>query len=232
VSTIEIGAQSMDEQVLNVCGRGHTAMDTRHAVSQIKSSGYTVGVQMMVGLPLDTEEKAMATTREIVHLSPDFVRIYPTVVLFESVLARWYEKGDYHPLSLEQAVLLVKRIFLECNSHGIRVIRMGLQPSEELNKTGTLLAGPYHPAFGHLVYSAIALDRLMHTLAIFGENISRLDIRVHPKNISRVRGMKNQNLAMIKKRYEHLAIAIAAEERLAEDRMMVNGVAVQLWNRV
>ena len=158
VTTIELGVQSMDERVLSATKRGHSAADTEKAIQHLKELNYEVGVQLMVGLPGDTPERLIASAQRIARLKPDFIRIYPTVVLAGSPLAAWYRKGEYVPLSLEEGVRQVKDLYLLFKNKNIAVIRMGLQASEDLEYDSTVLAGPYHPAFGHLVYSEISLD--------------------------------------------------------------------------
>jgi len=132
VATVELGVQSMDDQVLVQAGRGHSASDTIRAVEALKERQLDIGLQMMVGLPGDSDARALTTTRKIADLDPDFVRIYPTVVVENSRLAQWFKKGKYAPLSLEDAVSLVKKIYLLFKQEGIEVIRMGLQASDDL----------------------------------------------------------------------------------------------------
>ncbi|MCK4468101.1 MAG: radical SAM protein, partial [Desulfobacterales bacterium] len=144
VATIELGVQSMDDNVLAMSRRGHTSLDTEKAVCLLKKRDYEIGLQMMVGLPGDDEAGALASGYRIAELYPDFVRIYPTLVLDKSPLAGWYRKGRYAPLSLQQCVTLVKRLYLLFREKGINVIRRGLQAAESLSKGSTILAGPYH----------------------------------------------------------------------------------------
>jgi len=132
IAAIEIGAQSMDDQVLSAANRGHTAADTEKGVTLLKSNNYEVGIQMMVGLPGDDEAKSLATGRAIAALGPGFVRIYPTVVVAGSLLAELYRKGDYMPWPLDRCVTLVKKLYLGFQDNNIAVIRMGLQPSKDL----------------------------------------------------------------------------------------------------
>ena len=164
VSTIELGVQSMDDQVLAMSKRGHTSADTKKAVRLLKERSYEIGLQMMVGLPGDDKTKTQLTGQKIADLSPDFVRIYPTVVFPGSLLARWYDNGRYTPIPLEQCTTLVKKLYLLFRKNDIRVIRLGLQASENFEKDAKILAGPYHPAFGHLVFSQIFLDMVMSIL--------------------------------------------------------------------
>jgi len=142
VSTIELGVQSMDDHVLALSKRGHTSADTKRAVRLLKERNYEIGLQMMVGLPGDDETGAQLTGRRIADMFPDFVRIYPTVVLAGSLLAKWYQKKKYVPMSLEQCITLVKNLYLLFRKKDIKVIRMGLQSSEELEKGSKILAGP------------------------------------------------------------------------------------------
>ena len=117
VSTIEIGAQSMDDRVLSLSNRGHSARDSQKAVKLIKERNYAAGIQMMVGLPGDDEQTSLASGKAISDLSPDFVRIYPTVVIAGSLLAKWYKQGKYKPLSMEKSILLQAENYLLAKQH-------------------------------------------------------------------------------------------------------------------
>jgi len=208
VATVELGVQSMIDHVLDLARRGHRAADTEHAVEQLKSRRYDIGLQMMVGLPGDDENLSLATARRIAGLLPDFVRIYPTLVVKGSRLAQWYAEGTYSPLSLGAAVKQVKNICLYFRKNNIRVIRMGLQASEELADGSTVLAGPYHPSFGHLVYSEIFLDAACSALKAAASPGPSLSIFVNPRRISTMRGLKNSNIERLKSRFglDHIDI--------------------------
>ena len=127
ISTIELGVQSMDEKVLGISKRGHTAGDTVDAVVRLKEKGFNIGLQMMTGLPGDTVAGSLETAQKIIALKPDFVRIYPTLVLEGSALALLYKKKQYIPISLEECVDQLKALHLLFQSAHIPVIRMGLQ---------------------------------------------------------------------------------------------------------
>ena len=223
VSTIEIGAQSMDERVLQMSNRGHSVTDTINALDLLKQRHYETGIQMMVGLPGDTEETVVGTTQKIIARSPGFVRIYPTIVLAKSLLAKWYQNGRYVPLTLSACVSLVKKAYLRFKQHHIPVIRMGLQTTPELQKNGHILAGPYHPSFGHLVYSEICLDQITSILNSRKPLLSRLDIRVNPKNISIVRGINNHNIKMLTRRYAISSIEIRGDDTLSREEWIIAG---------
>ena len=153
VTVIELGAQSMRDEVLAQSGRGHTADDTRRAAELIRSHGIRLGLQMMTGLPGDDDEGAIYTANELVKLAPECVRIYPTVVLKNTALARMYERGEYAPQTVEEAVALCVRLVSVFDAAGVKVIRLGLQHTESCESD--VVAGAWHPAFGELVYGEL-----------------------------------------------------------------------------
>ena len=221
VSTIELGVQSMNDRVLVDSNRGHSARDTEKAVRCLKERGYDIGLQMMVGLPGDDGSESLTTAYRIASLSPDFVRIYPTVVLAGSPLAVKYKNGDYRPLGLEKCVALVRDIYNIFKKNNIKVARMGLQDSEDLADSSVVLAGPYHPAFGHLVYSRIFFDMASAWLKEEKQAGHNVIIRVHPRNISRMRGMKNSNVRALKKAFEINRLDVLPDKNLPEDKLMI-----------
>ena len=221
VSTVELGVQSMNDQVLALTGRGHSAAHTVRAVERLKLLHLRFGLQMMVGLPGDDASSALKTTQRIIDLGPDFVRIYPTLVVANTRLARWYKRGDYTPLSLAEGVTLVKKIYLKFNQAGITVIRMGLQASDDPEDGVTVLAGPHHPAFGHLVHCEIFLDTAMSTIEAANSLKDTLTIFVHPRSISKMRGLKNSNIEKLKERYQFKSIAVVPDSSLAVEELRV-----------
>jgi histone acetyltransferase (RNA polymerase elongator complex component) len=224
VKTIEIGAQSMDDGVLKLSRRGHTSLDTKSACRMLRKFGYEIGMQMMVGLPGDDETTAMKTVESMAGLLPDFVRIYPTIVLKHSRLAEWFHQGAYTPLSLESAVTLVKKLYLFFQGKHIPVIRMGLQASEDLCDKDTILAGPYHPAFGHMVHSEIFLDKASAELASLTTPIHKAAIFVHPNSMPKMRGLKNANIKRLKEKYR-----INSIELLPDNSLQRNALHVEIY---
>jgi histone acetyltransferase (RNA polymerase elongator complex component) len=217
VSTIELGVQSMDDHVLLMSKRGHSAADTIKAMDLLKKRNYQIGLQMMIGLPGDSPEKALVTATKIAALQPDFVRIYPTVVLEHSFLAQMYKQGKYSPPSLASSVSLAKKLFLYFREKNIAVIRMGLQAAEDLDSGAAILTGPYHPAFGHLVYSEIYLDTARKMLDRYRSNRDCLTIKVNPCSISKMKGLKNKNIATLKREYQIRSITVMPDASLSED---------------
>ncbi len=222
VTTVEIGVQSMDDRVLAMAQRGHSASDTQRAVALLKNRQYQIGLQMMVGLPEEDEAGSLSTAYRIGELEPDFVRIYPTIVLKNSLLARWYENGTYRPWSLERSIAHVKTLYLFFKKKNIPVIRMGLQASEDLDSGAAVLAGPYHPAFGHMVHSKIFLDIATEIMGHKSVSHDTVTIKVHPKSISKMRGMKNSNVETLKRRFRLQSLQIVPDPTLDEDRLAVS----------
>ncbi|MGE5256838.1 MAG: elongator complex protein 3 [Hyphomicrobiales bacterium] len=217
VQTVEIGAQSMDDDVLTCSRRGHYAADTGTAVNLLKDRGYEVGLQMMVGLPGDDRGRLMASGLRIADLKPAFARIYPTLVLTGSFLETWYHEGRYRPLTLDEAVQQTLPLYRLFRERGIPVIRTGLQPTEDLAPGGAVVAGPFHPAFGHLVQSACFMDALRDALRRRGIAHAILEIRVHPRSVTRLRGLKNANCATLRQEFGLSEVRVRPDAELAED---------------
>ena len=219
VTTIEIGAQSMNDMVLELCQRGHTALDTVQAVHLLRDSGYTVGIQMMTGLPGSDASVDISSGLRIADLHPDFVRIYPAVVLDHSLLARWYRAGRYTPMPLLESVTLVKQLYLIFHEARIPVIRMGLQVSTDMGSTAMVLAGPLHPAFGHLVMAEIYRDNTLEILKRHHECGDRIWLGVHPRRVSVMRGLKNENIRYLSEQLCSTHIAVEACPQLSDHQI-------------
>jgi histone acetyltransferase (RNA polymerase elongator complex component) len=155
VGTIELGAQSLSDEVLEKSGRGHTAEQVQKASMLIKEHNFNLGLQMMLGLPGDSREMSVFTAHEIVKLGASNTRIYPTLVIRNTKLEELWRKSQYVPLTLEQAIEQTAEIVRIFEEHDIKILRLGLHPSEGLLNGQDLLAGPFHPAFGELVHSFI-----------------------------------------------------------------------------
>jgi histone acetyltransferase (RNA polymerase elongator complex component) len=197
VTTIELGAQSMDNEVLRANQRGHTAEQVVAASKLIHSYGFSLGLQMMTGLRGDTDEKSKKTAEQFADLAPDCVRIYPTIVLRGTELGEAYRKGDYQPQSLESAVELCAYLLDYFEEKNIPVIRLGLHATPELKRD--MLAGPWHPAFRELCESRRFLNKIKAGLQ--GQNIQKgkISIAVNPACISQAVGQKKENLHQLEK---------------------------------
>ena len=189
VRAIELGCQSMNNAVLLQNKRGHTAEDTKNAAFLIRRFGFELGVQMMTGLPGDSDETAILTAKELIALSPATVRIYPTLVLAGTKLASLYEEDKYQPQSLDEAVSLCAKLLELFEESGVRVIRMGLHAQDDLERS--FLAGPYHPAFRELCESKIYFDRACALLA--DKEPGAYQLKIAPHCLSKALGQKKQN---------------------------------------
>jgi len=194
VTAIELGAQSMDDRVLEMNRRGHTAQHVRKAAALIKAEGFELGLQMMTGLYGDSDKGAMNTAQELAALQPATVRIYPTVVLRGTELARLYEEGSYTPQTVEEAVELCARLLPVFTGQGIRVIRVGLHAEENVERS--YVAGAYHPALRELCESRLFLRRMTE---LAGE-CTAVDYMVNPRDISKALGQRRCNIEILKNR--------------------------------
>ena len=193
VATIEIGAQSLDDQVLLLSKRGHTAADILAAIQRAKAAGFQVGAQLLPGLPGDTQTKALASVKGVIAAGAEFVRIYPAVVLSGTALADQFNAGQYQPPDLEQGVKNCARMLHLCLQAGIPVIRIGLQAEEGLSVDGAILAGCWHPALGQLVKAQLYYD-LVVTLAGQFVSTEGVQLACHPDRLSEVQGHARSNL--------------------------------------
>jgi len=191
VETIELGVQSLDNEVLVKSARGHNVDDVKKSAALILNMGFKLGLQMMIGLPCDTFEKSMKTAQGIIDLGAHCTRIYPTLVIKNTHLETLYKSGEYTPLDLEQAIEWCKHLLKLFEKNNVTVLRMGLHPSEGLLTGNDLVAGPFHVSFKELVLSAIWKeiwdDVLMHKT---GEE---LVIEVPPKSINAAVGYQSAN---------------------------------------
>ncbi len=185
VTAIELGAQSMDDEVLKANMRGHSAEDVENAAKLIKSHGFELGLQMMTGLYLDTDEKAHQTAKKLIALQPDTVRIYPTVVLKGTYLAELFDKELYKPQTVDDAAALCTELLPMFEEAGIRVIRLGLHASDDIKKN--MVAGAYHESFGEIVQSRFMLNKVL------AYPPGNYEIRVNPRSVSKLKGNQKRN---------------------------------------
>ncbi len=195
VTTIELGVQSMDDEVLKKSNRGHNSEQVRKAVEIIKKYPVRLGLQMMTGLVGDTREKSIYTASEIIKLKPQMVRIYPTLTIKDTYLEKMYQKGEYVPQTLNEAVDLAKELVLMFEKENIAIIRVGLQATEEICEEGSVVAGPVHSAFRALVESSIYYDLIKQELKGKSGGVT---IEVKDSEVSNAIGNKRENIKKIK----------------------------------
>jgi histone acetyltransferase (RNA polymerase elongator complex component) len=214
VGIVELGAQSMDDGVLTRSGRGHSADDTVHAVRLLREHGFTIGLQLMPGLPGDSAGIFGDTVRRVIELRPDVVRIYPALVLKETPLEGLYRTGRYHPLSLAETVAWCRDAMLAFEKANVEVIRVGLQPTAELEKPGTIIAGPYHPAFRQLVDSSFFLDQMRTILRQRPHLMRSASLAVHPSDVSSAIGQKRHNIIVLQDEFDLAGLKIIPDDHM------------------
>ena len=215
---IELGVQSMDAKVLHDSARGHDIESVIKSAHLIKDSGINLGLQMMVGLPSDTEEKCIETAKKFIELDPFCVRIYPTLVVKDTGLETLLNKGEYKPFTLEQCIQIVKKLLVLFYVNNINVIRVGLQATEDIQLGKGIVDGPYHPAFRELVEGEMIKDYL-HYLVIQNKTVSDVEIKTNNKNISKIVGNKKSNKLFFK---NDLNINMKVKvENLEEDEFII-----------
>ena len=215
VDTVELGCQSMNDEVLRLSKRGHDGVACEKAARMLKDAGFKVIMQMMTGLPGDDGSQSIETAQKMVDIKPDGVRIYPTVVVRDTELFDLWEAGVYKEHTVDDAVELCAVLCRMFDEAGIPVIRLGLNPTEELSG-GAAVAGAYHPALGELVRSRIWLDRLRRLLD--GKALPQ-DIEIYvPKGaVSLCVGQKKANIERLKSEYGLRSIKIKESSVLNGD---------------
>ena len=217
VTAIELGAQSMDDRVLAMNQRGHTADDVKNASRLIKSFGFELGLQMMTGLygsDISTDSK---TADELIKLCPDTVRIYPTVILENTKLAQLYRDGIYKPYAFDDGVKLCAELLMRFENKGIRVIKLGLHASELVE--GEMIGGFYHPAFRELCEGEIFKRKISEIVFSGDFSCKTAVIAVNPKNISKAKGQKKSNVAWFEKK--GVELEIVPDEKLLYNEIIL-----------
>ncbi len=191
VTSVELGAQSMDDDVLTLNRRGHTADDVIRASHLIREYGFSLGLQMMTSLYGSSDEKDIRTAEKIAQLAPDTVRIYPTVVMKNTRLDELFSLGEYRPKNAEESVGLCAYLLRFFDDKGIDVIRLGLHDSPSLRESMT--GGAFHPAFRELCESRIMLENALEIIKA-GRLSGEVAFYVSPRSVSRFVGQKRSNI--------------------------------------
>lgn len=220
VKTIELGVQSANNYILQKAERGHTFEDVKKASKLINRYGFILGHQMMVGLPESTTLDETNTAKALIKLKPKIVRIYPVLVIKGTKLEEEYNNGNYEPLSVVQAVERSKEVAHLFNKKKIKVIRIGLQNTDEIcepgSKTSQVVAGPYHPAFRQLVEAGMWYDVIVAKIKKFNTKVKQVQIRANPEDINNIIGHKKENIEKLKEVYE-------VDARVKSDETIKNG---------
>lgn len=206
VKTIELGVQSANNYILKKANRGHTFEDVKKASKLINRYGFTLGHQMMIGLPDSTALDELNTAKALIKLRPKIVRIYPVLVIKGTKLEEDYNNGEYEAISVVQAVERSKEVANLFNKKHIKVIRIGLQNTDEISAPGSknseVVAGPYHPAFRQLVEASMWYDAIVYEIKKFNTKVKEVEIRANSDDINNIIGHKKENAKKLKETYD------------------------------
>lgn len=219
VSTVELGAQSMVDEVLYASGRGHTAAETENASRLLKAAGFTLILQMMTGLPGADREKDIETARRIIALAPDGVRIYPTVIVENTELWDMWRAGTYREHTVADAVETCAAILPLFETAGIPVIRLGLNPTEELSG-GAAMGGAYHPALGELVRSELMRRKAAELLRSIPAGAS-VTLGVAPGKMSIMTGQHRRNITLLTEEFSLSGLRVRETPAAADGELLV-----------
>lgn len=235
VDVIELGVQSFDDEVLKKSNRGHSSAAVYDAVRLIKEYNFTLGIQLMIGLPGDSMESCLYSAKETVKLRPELARLYPTIVIDDTELLEMYKRGEYSPLSQQEAVLRTAEMYKLLDNAGITIMRVGLKSTDVIGEGGAVNGGTYHPAFRQLVEGYISRERIeeqlleltktheeadnttghrQHKADNFKINRQMMDIYTSPAWFSNAVGNKGANRNYFNHKYPYLNIKFKIDETL------------------
>lgn len=220
VDIIELGVQSFDDTVLKASNRGHNSEIVYKSSALIKSYGFDLGIQLMVGLPGDTHDKAIYSAKEAVKIGPSIARLYPTIVIDDTELFNMYLRGDYKPLSQKEAIYTTKEMYKILDKAGITIIRVGLKSTDIINKDGAITGGTYHPAFRQLVESEIAKEILEENLNKYITNsklTQSFTFESNEKCFSNMIGNKRRNKTYFTNKYPNVIFKYSVNSSLADN---------------
>lgn len=198
VDIIELGVQSLNNEVLRLSGRGHSAEDVYLASKLIKEYGFTLGHQIMPGLPGDDFDKDIETAIKSIEMKPDICRIYPSLVIKETPMEDMYNKGIYKPYTVEEAVCISKKIYKLYKDAKVNVIRIGLQPTDSITLGKDVIAGPFHPAFRELVEGSLICDKILEKT----ESEDNILIEINSKDLSKLYANKKMYFNSLKEKHK------------------------------
>ena len=218
VDIIELGIQSLDDEVLKKSNRGHTRKDSENASKLIKEYGFTLGHQVMPGLPGSTMENDIMTCIDSIAMKPDIVRIYPTLIIKDTELLNMYECELFKPLSVEEAARITAYIYCKYMTNNVNVIRIGLQNTDAINEGADVVGGPFHPAFRQLVEEKIYLNSIVNVLKDKDLNNKSIKILADNRIISELVGQNKSNTIKLKNMFniKNIAFANSSNENLIE----------------
>lgn len=214
VDVIELGVQSLDDEVLRLSGRGHSALDVVNASRLIKEHKITLGHQIMPGLPGDTFEKDIETVKKSIKMKPDLCRIYPALVIKDTPMEDMYRDGRYIPYSLEDAVYISKKMYKLYKEENIQIIRMGLQPTESITWGKDIVDGPFHPSFRELVEGSLICENIQNEIG----NDNNVILEINSKDLSKLYANKKTYFNKLKQN-NNIQINVTTNDKLKRGKI-------------
>lgn len=230
VDTIELGVQSFDDTVLKLSNRGHSSADVYRACGLINEYGFELGIQLMVGLPGDSLDTCIMSAERTAAIRPSLARLYPTIVLDDTELKEMYVRGEYEPLSRDEAVRRTAEMYKILDDAGITIMRVGLKSTDIIGEGGAINGGTYHPAFRQLVEGEIAKERIEPLLREVVNNIRSDEnsgtrpvvvISSNSKWFSNMTGHKACNKKYFAEQYPDIDIRYTSDAELQDGRFSV-----------
>ena len=218
VKTVELGVQSTNKEVLDASGRPCPKEDLLRSICLIKERNFVLGLQLMLGLPGDSEARFMRSVRDVIIMKPNFVRLYPTLVLRHTKLYSMYKRGTYLPWSLDRTLEALKKAVRLFNEFSIPVIRVGVHPDPSLREN--FVAGPFHPSLRYLVDCLLCKDLMVNQIRSLAYIPQKITFRVPRKMLSVYIGYRRENLRYIKDLFGFKEVSFKGEE-LCKDLEMV-----------
>lgn len=215
VKTIELDIATFDDDALVASGFAHRTSSIAPAVASLRAAKLEVGLVVRPGLPGSMPGEPLRSARRAVELAPDFVRVYPVLVLAGSKLELLYESRRYRPLSLEEGISLGRDILSIFEDAGVTVVRLGFQPAVDLDGGAKVVAGPHHPALRAIVESSLWLERASAVIAASFRFQKELTLVVHPRDESRLRGLQGANVRRLREKYRLDKLHVRLDEAAA-----------------
>lgn len=220
VDIIELGVQSLDDEVLRLSNRGHDSKAVYQAAELITAYGFELGIQLMIGLPGDSYETCLYSAEQTVKIGPSIARLYPTIVIDDTALMAMYRSGSYHPLTTDEAVEVTKEMYKVLHKAGIHIIRVGLKSTDLINENGQIAGDTYHPAFRQLVEGQIAREMIEQQLEHCND-LETVTVSSNAHCFSNLIGNRKRNKLYFRQKYPHMKISYKVDRTLADQQYLV-----------
>ncbi|MGL4740671.1 MAG: elongator complex protein 3 [Sarcina sp.] len=221
VDIIELGVQSLDDEVLIQAARGHSVEDVIRASELIKDFGFILGHQIMLGLPGDSKEKNIASVKKSISMKPDLCRIYPTLTIKDTPMEVMYNRGTYTPYTLDECIDIAKECYKLYYNAKVNIIRVGLQATDNITDGADVIAGPFHSAFRELVESSI-LNENIYNLAKEFDAKKSIEIQIDSRAISKLYADKKKYFLELKQKLNGLDITVNAKAMDSKEIINLN----------